>query len=36
MYLVPDFDERIIIDYVSPVAEDKEYQLRAAQSASWL
>jgi HK97 family phage portal protein len=35
MYLVPDFDERIIVDYVSPVAEDKEYHLRAAQSASW-
>jgi HK97 family phage portal protein len=35
MFLVPDFDDRIIIDYVSPVAEDKEYQLRAATVSSW-
>ncbi len=34
-FLVPDFDERIIIDYVSPVTEDKEYQLRAATVSSW-
>lgn len=33
--LVPDFDERLILDYVSPVAEDKEYQLKAAQAAPW-
>jgi len=35
IFLVPDFDERIIVDYVSPVAEDKEYQLRTAQAAPW-
>jgi len=35
MFLVPDFDDRIIIDYVSPVAEDKEYQLRAATVSPW-
>lgn len=35
MFLVPDFDDRIILDYVSPVAEDKEYQLRAATVSYW-
>lgn len=33
--LVPDFDERIIVDYVSPVAEDKEYVLSVAKAAPW-
>jgi len=35
MFLVPEFDDRIILDYVSPVAEDQEYQLRAAQASPW-
>lgn len=33
--LVPDFDERLIIDYESPVQEDKERQLNAAKAAPW-
>ncbi|MDI6872092.1 MAG: phage portal protein [Bacillota bacterium] len=33
--LVPEFDERLILDYVSPVAEDKEYNLKVAQAAPW-
>lgn len=35
MFLVPEFDERIILDYVSPVAEDKDYQLKAATVSPW-
>jgi hypothetical protein len=33
--LVPEYDERLILDYVSPVQEDKEHQLKAAQIAPW-
>jgi hypothetical protein len=33
--LVPEYDERLILDYVSPVQEDKERQLKAAQIAPW-
>jgi hypothetical protein len=35
--LVPEYDERLIIDYVSPVPEDKEFQLKvmAAQPTSF-
>lgn len=33
--LVPEFDDRLILDYESPVAEDKEYNLKAAQAAPW-
>lgn len=33
--LVPEYDERLIIDYVSPVQEDKELALKAAQAAPW-
>ncbi len=33
--LVPEFDDRLIIDYVSPVSEDKEYNLQVAQAAPW-
>jgi Phage portal protein len=33
--LVPDFDERLILDYCSPVQEDKEFNLKAAQAAPW-
>lgn len=33
--LVPEFDERLIIDFVSPVKEDKEFHLKAAQAAPW-
>lgn len=33
--LVPEFDDRLILDYESPVAEDKEYNLKVAQAAPW-
>ena len=33
--LVPDFDERLILDYVSPVQEDKEFNLKVATAAPW-
>lgn len=33
--LIPDFDERIILDYETPVEEDKEYHLNVAKSAPW-
>jgi hypothetical protein len=32
---VPDFDERLILDYVSPVQEDKEFNLKVATAAPW-
>jgi len=32
---VPDFDERLILDYVSPVQEDKDYNLKVATQATW-
>ncbi|HWP59546.1 MAG TPA: phage portal protein [Candidatus Acidoferrales bacterium] len=33
--LVPDYDPRLILDYVSPVEEDKEFKLKAATAAPW-
>lgn len=33
--LVPDFDERLILDYESPVPEDREYNLAVAKAAPW-
>lgn len=33
--LVPEFDDRLILEYDNPVPEDKEYALRAAQAAPW-
>jgi hypothetical protein len=33
--LVPEFDDRLIIDYDSPVQDDKQFQLQAAQAAPW-
>jgi len=33
--LVPEFDDRLILDYESPVSEDKEYNLKVAQAAPW-
>jgi len=33
--LVPEFDDRLILEYESPVAEDKEYMLKVAQAAPW-
>jgi hypothetical protein len=33
--LVPEFDERLILDYVSPVPADREFALRVATAAPW-
>jgi hypothetical protein len=33
--LAPEFDERLIVQYESPVTDDKEMQLRAATAAPW-
>ncbi len=33
--LVPEYDERLILDYISPVTDDKAYALQVAQAAPW-
>lgn len=33
--LVPDYDDRLILDYDSPVAQDKEHILKVATIAPW-
>jgi SPP1 gp7 family putative phage head morphogenesis protein len=33
--LVPMFGDNLLLDYVSPVAEDKEFTLKVMQAASW-
>lgn len=33
--LIRDFDERLILDYESPVQEDKEHKLKVAKAAPW-
>jgi hypothetical protein len=33
--LVPDYDERLILDYDSPVAQDKEHILKVATISPW-
>lgn len=33
--LVPEFDDRLILDYESPVSEDKEHKLNVARAAPW-
>jgi len=33
--LVPEYDERLILDFHSPIAEDKEFILNAAKAAPW-
>jgi hypothetical protein len=33
--LAPEYDARIIIDYQSPVGEDKEFMLKVATAAPW-
>lgn len=33
--MVPEFDERLILDYVNPVQKDEEHQLKAAAAAPW-
>jgi hypothetical protein len=34
-FLIDEYDEKLILGYESPVAEDREYQLRAAETAPW-
>ena len=33
--LVPDFDERLVLDYPSPVQADHDFVLKAAEAAPW-
>lgn len=33
--IVPEFDERLILDYESPVPEDKQYELEVLKSQPW-
>ena len=33
--IIPQYDDRLIVDYVSPVQEDKEFLLNAAKAAPW-
>lgn len=33
--LIPEYDDRLVLEYDSPVMADKEYELKAAQSAPW-
>ena len=33
--LLPEYDPRLILDYESPVTEDKEFQLKAREAAPW-
>lgn len=35
-YLVPQFDERMILDFESPVEEDKQFLLQTIKDAPWL
>ena len=34
-FLMPEYDEKLIVDYVTPVTEDKEFHLKVAQAAPW-
>ncbi len=34
-YLVPQFDERLILEYVSPIPADHEFSLQVATAAPW-
>lgn len=33
--LIPEYDDRLIVDYVTPVMEDKEFALKVATAAPW-
>lgn len=33
--LLPEYDDHLILDYVSPVEEDREFHLQASQAAPW-
>lgn len=34
-FLIPRFDERLVIDYISPVVEDREFMLKVRTAAPW-
>jgi HK97 family phage portal protein len=34
-YLIPEFDDRLILDYESPIHEDREMILKMARAAPW-
>ena len=33
--LLPEYDDRLVLDFVSPVAEDREHMLQASKAAPW-
>ena len=33
--LIPEYDDRLIVDYVTPIMEDKEFALKVATAAPW-
>ena len=33
--LIPEYDDRLVLDFVSPIAEDREHMLAAAKAAPW-
>lgn len=33
--LMPEYDDRLVVDYVTPVMEDKEFELKVAMAAPW-
>ena len=33
--LIPDYDDRLVLDFVSPVEEDRAHMLEAAKAAPW-
>ena len=33
--LIPEYDDRLIVDYVTPVMDDKEFALKVATAAPW-
>ena len=33
--LIPDYDDRLVIDYVSPIQEDRVFMLEAGRAAPW-
>jgi HK97 family phage portal protein len=33
--LLPEYDDRLVLDFVSPIAEDREHMLKASEAAPW-
>ena len=33
--LIPLYDDRLILDYATPIEEDREHNLKVAQAAPW-